>query len=109
MTAEIRIGDTPVMMCGNAATPIRYKQVFHQDLLKSVRIMTADDFDADALAQLAYIMSQQAAGADFRAVTFDSFCEWLAQFEEADFLNKVGEIITLWMQSSETVVKAKKN
>lgn len=109
MTGEIRIGDTPVVMCGNAATPIRYKQVFHQDLLKTVRAMTAEDFDVDALSQLAYIMSQQAAGADFRAVTFDSFCEWIAQFEQAEFLAKVGEVLNLWMQSSQTEVKAKKN
>lgn len=108
MTAEIKIGDKPVMMCGNAATPIRYKQVFHQDLLRTVRAMTADDFDVDALMQLAYIMSQQAAGADFRAVTFDMFCDWLAQFEQADILDKVGEILTLWMQSADTTVKGKK-
>lgn len=109
MTAEIRIGDKPVMMCGNAATPIRFKQVFRQDLLMNFKSMSTDDFDTDMLKQLAYIMKLQAEGTDFRAVTFDTFCEWMAGFEEMDFLEKVGEIINLWMQTTKTSVKNRKN
>ena len=109
MTAEILIGEQPVKMCGNAATPIRFKQVFHQDLLMNFKGMTTDEFDTDMLKQLAYIMSAQAEGADFRALTFETFVEWMSQFEEMDFLEKVGEIINLWMKSSATSVKNRKN
>lgn len=109
MTSEIRIGLKPVMICGNAATPIRYKQVFHEDLLKAVGRMTPEDFDVVTLMQLAFIMNRQAEGADFRAVTFDMFCEWLEQFEQDEFLEKVGEILNLWIRTSQTSVASKKN
>lgn len=109
MTAEIKIGDKPVMMCGNAATPIRYKQVFGQDLMNTFGKMTKTSFDADVLKQAAYIMHLQATGADFRAVTFDAFVEWISQFEEDDYLKKVGEIMDLWLRSNKTTVKSRKN
>lgn len=108
MTGAIQIGTNTIKLCGNAATAIRYKQVFHRDLLMSFKSMSPEDFDADIIKELAFIMMQQAAGADFKAVTFDDFVDWLEKFEETDLLNKASDIIGLWMSNTQTMAKAKK-
>ena len=108
MTTEIKLGDNIVKLCGNAATAVRYKQVFRNDLLMSFKGMTAEDFDTDVVKQLAFIMMQQAAGADFKQVTFDDFISWLEQFEETEVLEAAAEIIGCWLQNTKTLTKAKK-
>ena len=108
MTGVVQIGPESVKLCGNAATPVRYKQIFRKDLLISFRGMSADDFDADLIKQLAFVMVKQAEGADFKAVSFDDFIDWLEQFEETDLLQAMPEIIGLWMTNAETLAKAKK-
>ena len=74
----------------------------------SFKAMTADEFDVDAIKQVAYIMALQADGADFKQVTADDFIDWLCQFEETDMLNAAGDIIGIWMTNSQTSVTAKK-
>lgn len=71
--------------------------------------MTTENFEADVMKQVAYIMHLQATGADFHAVTFDTFIDWLSQFEENDYLEKVGEITDLWLKTNKTSVKSRKN
>lgn len=108
MTGAVKLGDRSITFCGNAATPIRYKQVFHKDLLMSFKSMSAEDFDVDMITQLAYIMAMQAEGADFKTISFDDFIDWVSQFEQNDVLEASPDIINLWMSGSKTNVKAKK-
>lgn len=108
MTGTIQIGDRAITFCGNAATPIRYKQTFRKDLLMSFKGMNADDFDADLIKQLAYIMAMQAEGADFKTISFDDFIDWISQFEENDMLQASAGIVELWMNNNKATVKAKK-
>lgn len=108
MTGAVKIGAASITLCGNAATPVRYKQVFHKDLLMSFRGLSDSDFDVDLVKQLAYVMAMQAEGADFKAVSFDAFIEWLEQFEETDLLQAMPEIVGLWMTNTQSLVKAKK-
>lgn len=108
MTGAVQIGAKSIKLCGNAATPIRYKQVFHKDLLMLFKAMSADDFDTDTIKQLAYIMMLQADGADFKQITSDDFIDWLCQFEEDDMLQAAGDVIGMWMTNSRTSVAPKK-
>ncbi len=108
MTGTIQIGDKSITFCGNAATPIRYKQVFRQDLLMSFKGMSPDGLDTDLILQLAFIMAEQAEGTDFNSVTFDAYVDWLEQFEENDILQAMPDIVNLWMNNSKASVKAKK-
>ena len=73
MTKEIKIGETPVLLRANAATPIRYKTMFHSDLLSDLNQITADGANVDTLSQLAYIMALQGIGSDFSAASVDTF------------------------------------
>jgi len=108
MTGAVQIGSNSLRLCGNAATPIRYKQVFHKDLLMSFKAMSADEFDVDTIKQVAFIMALQAESANFNQVTYDDFIDWLCQFEEADVLGAAGDIIGMWMNNSKTSVVSKK-
>ena len=60
-----------VPMIANAATLIRYKQLFHSDLLSGI-INSEGNFDVDVVSKLAFIMSRQAAKVDMKAFQ-DSF------------------------------------
>lgn len=108
MTADIKIGEKSVKLCGNAATAIRYKAIFHRDLLMSFKGMSADDFDADIIKELAFVMAEQAQGADFKQVTFEDFVDWISQFEEHDLLETAAEIINVWIVNTKTSVTTKK-
>lgn len=108
MTGVVQFGDKSVKLCGNAATPIRYKQVFHRDLLMSFKAMSENDFDIDTIKQAAYIMMLQAEGADFKQITSDDFIDWLCQFEESEVLNAAADIIGMWMNNTQTLTKSKK-
>lgn len=108
MTGTVKIGPASITLCGNAATPVRYKQIFHKDLLMAFKGLSAEDFDADLVKQMAFVMAMQAEGADFKAVTFDAFIDWLEQFEETDLLQAMPEIVGLWMTNTQSLVKPKK-
>lgn len=111
MTAEVLIGAKPVKMCGNAATSLRYKQIFGKDLLRSFYEMRNDlenSVDPDLVKQLAFIMAMQADAEDFKAITFDSYIEWLEGFEEGDLLESAGQITELWIKTGKTNAKSKK-
>lgn len=109
MTADVKIGSETIKMCGNAATAIRYKAIFHRDLLMTFKDMSNEEnFDSNIIKELAFVMTQQAQGADFKQVSFDDYVAWLEQFEESDILPSAADIINLWMTNTQSVIDAKK-
>ncbi len=85
MYKVVRIGQHEIPMQANAATPIRYKQVFHRNIM-SVFLGTVEEEAAEEmLCELAYIMAMSAAGEDMTKLTYDGFVEWLEQFDALDF------------------------
>lgn len=104
MTGNVVIGNETVTMCANAATAIRYKQVFNRDLLK----LFNKDMDIDTIFELGFIMHEQAENADFNQITLDDYLEWLAGFEQMDLLNAAKEIVTLWTGTTKTESRSKK-
>lgn len=101
MVTEIEIGKVTVEMVANAATPIRYRMLFGEDIIK-VMLSQTKEIDtglmADAAGKLAYVMSLQAAKSDFRKVNLESFMAWLEQFDPLDMVMAAGDIMGFYNQ-----------
>lgn len=105
--AIINIDGREMEFAANAATPIRFKQIFKTDLMR----MFQDTENADhyeAVTQLAYIMNAQAEGKGFSGKSFDDYCTWLEGFTPMAFLNVAEEIVAVWTESETTTSTPKK-
>lgn len=104
MYSEIKLSDPQgnertVPMLANAATPIRFKNLFHADILNS--ILQDGEFDIDIVSKLAFVMAKQAAKQDFSTINFDKYVEWLEDFDSMTFIEKSAEIFTTYINSRE--------
>lgn len=113
MTNTIMLdGGREIKLAANAATPLRYKQLFGQDLLRVFQQSTKTEEDgmllADIVAQLAFIMNRQAEGVNLNAASMDDFYSWLEDFESMDFVLAGQEIINAYLASTQVSVDAKK-
>lgn len=82
----------------NGATAIRFRQVFHEDLMKKLagfgKLLNdpnSDDIDYELPSKMAYIMNASGEKRDMKALTEEGFYEWIEQFE--------GD--TLWLAQNE--------
>lgn len=113
MTEVIIIGDKPVEMRADGATPFLYKQAFSKDLIKIFSDATdgADTAVASEMAaELGFIMAQQAKSPDPLKVTLakSEFMQWLVQFEPLDLATSAIDIIDLYISTYKTDSTAKK-
>ena len=113
MKRIVTIGEKQVALESNAATGLRYKQVFRADLLKDLgKLDTKEDIDQlDAInyiAQLTYIMNMQSQG-KAKEANEDNYIEWIEQFEEQDFQNEdtMMEILGVWNRNLATTSEQK--
>lgn len=101
MFGTVKIGDKEVEMTGNAATPYRFKQVFHEDYLKKVTGKEEAE-PADFFAKLGFIMAMQAEKKDMSKLNEESFFRWLEAFEPSDVFSAADAIADLYAQNEET-------
>lgn len=122
-------GEKPFPMLANAATPVIFRRVFHQDLLieydRYVLAYLQLQADPDTLVKggievdfglpgkLAYIMSaaaEKAAGdtAALSALSPDGYMEWLEGFEAAAFTLAGADIFGLYGANQQTSSTGKK-
>ena len=112
MYREIKL-DTPtgevrtVPMLANAATPIRFKQLFKKDILSGL-VDKDGNYDTDVISKLAYLMSQQAAKVDINTLNFDKYVDWLEDFDSMAFMDNVDQILDVYIRSKENTSKEKK-
>lgn len=113
MKKIVTIGENQVALESNAATGLRYKQIFKADLLKELgRLDEKEDIDQmDAInyiAQLAYVMNMQAQKL-IKEASEDNYVGWLENFEEPDFQNEdtIMEIIGVWNRNIRTTSEQK--
>lgn len=62
----------------------------------------------DVISRMAYIMNQQAEGADMKKLSVDGYLDWLEQFESMEFLSHALDFISIYMNnrgSSSTLKK----
>lgn len=92
MYSVVKIGGHDVPMEANASTPIRYKQLFHRNLLPVFRGTVEEDTVEEMLPELAFIMAMSAAGEDMNKLSYDRYIAWLEQFGALDFFDE--EVVT---------------
>jgi len=105
-----------------AGTAIRYRQVFHKDVLvdlkKLKKAMQDDDITLEAtevIPQLAYIMMAAADGqTNMNKLNYDSYIEWTEKWEPQDFSivsDLFDVVLDVWsgQDTSTSEVKKKEN
>lgn len=103
MFTKLKIGEKEVELSANAATPFRFKQIFHKDIFavfSDEKRVEAEGFDA--IAELTYVMAKQAEKADLTKLNESDFIEWLEGFEAMDFANSAEEILNAYMGNTVT-------
>lgn len=111
MYSVVKIGGHEVPMESNAATPIRYKQLFHRNLLPVFRGTVEEDTAEEMLMELAFIMAMSAAGEDMNKLSYDKYIAWLECFGALDFFDEevVAAIRDVYIGNLVTDSEVKKN
>lgn len=111
MEKVITIGDKDIKLRSSAATYIKYRRVFKEDLFKTLQDMTKEmgedgdipDGAVAVLLQAAYIMALQADP----KMTMD-LETWLDQFELLDSIHGIQGVFEMLMGDQNTIDEAKK-
>lgn len=111
MFKVIKVGNKEVPMNANAATPIRYRQVFKKNLLPYFMGKATDEDAAEMVGELAYIMAASAANEDMDRLSFEGYVKWLEGFAPLDFVDNttVTAIIDLYQGNEEGYAELKKS
>ncbi len=100
-------------MLANGATAIRYRQVFHSDLMYGIAAFSKMDsapekVDFELPSKLGFIMNSAASGKDMNKLSEDGYVEWLEQFEGDTLWNANGPITDIYLVNQTTASKGKK-
>lgn len=111
MYREIKVGDKQVPMLANAATPIRYRQVFGKNLLQYFTGEASNSEMAAVTGELAYILARAGEGADMNKLNIDDYIEWLEGFEAVAWIDPetVKQVVGLYLGNMDGLSSAKKN
>ena len=103
MFKTLNIDGKEIEFSANAATPFRYRQIFHKDLLSILgNEEKAQNEGVEAVTELAFIMAKQAEKADMGKLNEEVFFEWLEGFGSMAFVNNAEDILNVYMESTET-------
>lgn len=101
MFKKLTIDGNEMEFAANAATPFRFKQVFHKDLFSILgNEQKAESEGVEAVTQLAYIMAKQAEKADMNKLSEDEFMTWLEDFSGMAFVSAAEDILNIYMDST---------
>lgn len=113
MFKEVNIGGITIPMLANGATPIRYKQVFHKDIISEFQQVEKDYSKvASSIPELAFIMAMQASAKDgstnLNLLNEEMYIKWAEQFGAMDLPLASDQIIDLYMGNNSVSSEAKK-
>lgn len=108
MFKEVKIGEQTIPMLANGATPIRYRQLFHKDVITKMNSGANADDAVEIASELAYIMAQAAEKADMSELNMDKYYEWLEKFEPFDITQAAEQIISVYVGQNAVTSTAKK-
>lgn len=110
MYREITIGKESIPMKANAATPVRYRHVFHQDVLTELAAVKENNYGLaiDTISKLAFIMAKAADGTDMTKLNEDIYIDWLEQFETFDITSAIDDIVDLYLGNTAGMSEVKK-
>ena len=112
MQKTVRIGEKDVEMRASAATAIRYRNVFHGDIMKELMALDAENIDmsvVEKIQQVGFIMAKTAEGANMAALSTDDYLEWLEQFDQIDIMQAAKDIISVYIHQKESSSELKKS
>lgn len=111
MFKVIKVGEKEVPMLANAATPIRYRQVFGKNLLQYFMGKASEEELAAVTGELAYILARAGEGADMNRLNIDDYIVWLEGFDATAFIdpNITTQIVDLYYGNMDGISRAKKN
>lgn len=113
MLQTVKIGEKELSLLANAATPIRYKMVFGEDIMVAFNQINGKKRDEgeilDISSQLAFIMNKQATcdKEALKGLTKEVYIEWLEDFGPMDFVNASTEIFNTYLGTTGTTSKPK--
>ena len=113
MFKEVKIGNITVPMLANGATPLRYKMIFHKDLISEFQDATENAEKAmESLPELAFIMAMTAKSKDGKQdlskLNLNLYMEWLEQFDPMDLPMASEQIVNLYLGNTVTSSEPKK-
>ena len=108
MFKEITVGGKPIPFLSNGVTPLLYKQLFKNDLLKALNSNGEFEIANEKIPELAFIMAKQAEKADMAQLSFDMYIEWLEQFDALDMVMNSTDIADVYIGNTIPQEKPKK-
>lgn len=103
MYKTLTIDGKELAFAANAATPFRFKQVFHKDLFAILgNEEKAEQEGVQAVTELAFIMAKQAEKTDMNTLNEEAFISWLEDFGPMAFVENAEEILGVYMGSTQT-------
>lgn len=101
MFKKVNVDGKDIELIANAATPFRFKQIFHRDLLQILgNEEKAESEGVEAVTELAFIMAKQAEGVDMNKLNEEEFINWLEDFSAMAFINSAEDILNVYMDST---------
>ncbi len=102
-----------VSFLSTGTTAIRYKQIFHKDLMPSItKLLKNEDLnpDADLIVgqELAFVMNKQAEGRDMNHVTYEEYLTWIDEYDSASLFQNIADFIKIYTGSRESTSEPKK-
>lgn len=96
-------------MAANGATCIRFRQVFHKDLMvENAKLINAsEDADSEYFGKLAYIMNASAEGKDMSKLSQEDYEKWIEQFEGSALWDAQYQIVSVYTGNQEVTSEGK--
>lgn len=110
MYREIKIGELSIPMKATAATALRYRHVFGQDLMLELQDSQKNtSLGVTTVQQLAFIMACAAdPEKDMTKLNEEVYIEWLDKFEPLDIAMATEEIVDLYVGNAKGLSEVKK-
>ena len=110
MYREIKIGEVSIPMKATAATALRYRHVFGQDLMTELQDSEeSTSLGIDTVQKLAFVMACAAdPEKDMTKLNEEVYIEWLDKFEPLDLAMATQEIIDLYLGNTKGLSEVKK-
>lgn len=80
----------------NGATAIRYRMVFHEDLMVTMNSLSGENVDTLIGAKLGYIMNAQAEKRT-QNLSMDDFIAWAAAFDSVSLVESLEAFVSLYL------------
>ena len=102
-----------VSFLSTGTTAIRFKQIFHKDLMPSITKLLKDEElnpDADLIVgqELAFVMNKQAEGRHMNTVTYEEYLTWIDEYDSASLFQNIADFIKIYTGSRGSTSEPKK-